>query len=177
MIDSLKEALATAREELAKARQARDEFILPRKEAIEAARADALRKLYAEADANFGAAITAADKAKSDARLALDAARVAAAISNAGWLPAGTVVAEWTRPYKYGMEREARPTGRLGKIEVWSDQSVRPNRLRWQQRPDPGDIIIRLLKKDGTESKVFEAGPLSWLRDSWRPHGAKPEAK
>lgn len=64
--------------------------------------------------------------------------------------------------------------GRIGVVQVWTSESEYPDNTLRLQRPNHGDLYLRLLNKDGSESKRFEK---SWQRWSdWYPEGVDPNA-
>ncbi len=101
--------------------------------------------------------------------------RVALANATSPW-PVGTGVAEWTM---WGSGRFGRRlddwtlTGRVGIIEIWKPDSVRPDTMSQHSLPTVGCCIIRLLKADGTTSKKFVV--LGDGMGNWRPEGQKPK--
>lgn len=88
--------------------------------------------------------------------------------------PLGTVMVEWKLPrYSYGREasRGARSfTGRRGVLEVITSTSEHPSNQADYRRAQVGALVIRLLKKDRTPSKMYEHR--QWeMRHRWVPEG------
>ena len=117
-------------------------------------------------------------RARGFAEIAWKEARVEAARKKAHTLgPIGTVLIEWDsgRSYGYTSRREWRKTGRTGKLDVWTMDSAHPANMTWSL-PSVGDFYVRVVKKDGSESRLFESlrGYSSdWFVEGKSPPGAK----
>lgn len=149
------------------------ERVEPLQERVRAERVAIADQVHEE----FGERIDAASRARDEANAALDAARVAHATMDTGWLPVDTVVEEW-KQYRYGWARQdgrrRDKTGRHGIVRVWDAGSRYPgNAGRWSL-PSPGEVYVRLLRKDGTESAKFER-IVGWNgHDDWYAEGVDP---
>ena len=134
------------------------------------------RRIDALMEERYGQQITATANAVGLARAALDAARVEAAQSKADELPQGTLVewnnqpiTKWSRHYKFSR------TGRRGKIEIVTGESQFAANLHGYSCPKLGDVIVRVLKKDGTASSKFVRWPCNvnwgpqWQSEDWMP--------
>lgn len=113
----------------------------------------------------------AADRAHA-ARVALDEALEARALTGEGApYPLGTKLYEWERK-KWA--REWALTGRVGVMEGFTRQSEQPDSLQ-HGRARIGDYVVRVLKKDGTPSKLY-INRFHWR--NWLPEGIQhPDAK
>lgn len=110
----------------------------------------------------------------NDAKEAWEAAKVERAAQDTNAIALGTVMVEWKRS-GYGFSPgPMKPTGRRGRVAIWTRESPHPENIRWGL-PDVGDRYIRVLKKDGTESINFEK--LSDWKTTWKPEGEEPEEK
>ena len=141
----------------------------------------AAAKIKAELAAKYDAPLAELAAAEAAARAALDAARVAAAAATPG-VPKGVLI-EWDRleSRRYNRDWAMRRTGRRGVIEVVTADTEWPGNIGSYRRPDPGGFILRLLKKDGTPSLLFERWTppteegMTWGSARWVPEGEKPE--
>jgi len=113
-------------------------------------------------------AVTVAREAYED-----DLVRKAAA-PRADDIKIGMKMVEWTNGRSYfGSHQYAwRATGRTGRVDVWTRETVRPDNMRWGL-PAIGDLFIRILKKDGSDSALFETlrggYKSTWLREGQKP--------
>lgn len=80
----------------------------------------------------------------------------------------GTVMCEWGSPTKWGSHKERVLTGRKGVVEVITHESAHPATLE-HGRAKIGIAVVRLLKKDGSQSLNYEQ---SW-EGAWLPEGQK----
>jgi hypothetical protein len=88
--------------------------------------------------------------------------------------PVGTIVSEWVRSsYSFG-SNPLRLTGREGRLEIWTPASDRPTNTRWGL-PSVGSYYVRVLKKDGTDSRLFS--DLRSYGQTWLPKGKVPGVK
>ena len=152
---------------------------------IESKYNDRKSELYQEADekvnAELGSEFAAARSAESKASMALkdaeDAERLAGASSKLPY-PEGTIVCGWKgRPgWSWSLNPDMDRTGKRGVIEIYKEGDAYPsNRSRWNL-PKTGDIVVRMLKKDG--SKGIEAENYiftDYAKDYWLPEGVEPE--
>jgi hypothetical protein len=85
--------------------------------------------------------------------------------------PSGPVF-EWRHSYGIGNKRL---TGRRGIFEVCTPETEFAGNVGSYRRPKPGDIFIRVLKKDGTPGLAFETK--NWngkFSSNWLPEGKEP---
>lgn len=113
-------------------------------------------KLRAEADLLFGAKRTEALTAEHTALAAFNAAEVASAKADTGWLPEGTKVFKTKKRGWQGVEHTVR-----GIVEVWSSESKLAATKRYP--PNPGTVVVRILKANGTPSTKHD-GYISWWK-------------
>jgi hypothetical protein len=121
-------------------------------------------KIIRETSLKHADGIEAARKAV----LAAEAEYAKARAQDTGWFPVGTVVEEWERVgylYRHADNPHHRKTGRRGVVRIWDNDSPRPDRTSYGQ-PDVGDVYVRLLKKDGSESVKYEQRN-HYGRDCW----------
>lgn len=118
-------------------------------------------------------AMMALKAAEHHAQAAWDDAKVEASRVKPHELgPVGTIVFEWTRPHSFG--RSIMLTGREGRLEIWTPASDHPASIRWGL-PSVGSYYVRLLKKDGTDSRV--CSDLRSYGQTWLPKGKVPGVK
>lgn len=104
-----------------------------------------------------------AKKAMEDAEIAdaMDGGRCKYAI--------GTVLLEWKRS-SYGFRTNPlRLTGRRGVVEVITRDSAHPNNRNYS-RASAGDVVVRLLGKNGKPGILYSTDINSW-RAKWFPEG------
>jgi len=91
-----------------------------------------------------------------------------------GMFAIGTSMAEWKNGRSYfGSPRyDWSKTGRVGTIQIWTPETSYPENQRWGL-PSPGDLFIRILKKDGKESLNYETLRGNF-KGTWMPEGQKP---
>jgi hypothetical protein len=122
------------------------------------------------------------------ARDAYEAALIAERTENTGWLPVGTEVWNWAAArglYRYSRTESHYVPGRKAVVSVWTRKSESRENHRHAHLPQPGDVYLRILKKDGTASKDWErtqswgtAGVADSVKECWLPEGVKhPRAK
>lgn len=171
-IEKLEESADAYRRAHERMLRTRDEFVRVR---VKAAR----DKAEAEAKIEFDSAIEDAHQRSVQARLALEEARIerAEAFTDAPY-PRGTKFVKWclsSYPRRWYPDKDT-----AGVLEPVNHDTVHPdgrNRLA-----EPGDYIIRVLKKDGTVSKRYERihrghdneYHLPW---HWYPEGVDPNAE
>ena len=128
------------------------------------------------------AAIYQANRDTNDAKAAWDAALEAKSAAGAGApVPIGTKLFQWAEPNSYRRSVPKKLTGLVGVVEVWTRTSQSPDGTRNYSLPNPGDFIIRILKKDGTPGKKFiryHEHSKSWgtWSETWLPEGVEPRA-
>jgi hypothetical protein len=89
---------------------------------------------------------------------ARDAAALSATLATPREIPLGTRVEEWSAPKGWGYSREKKSTGRRGVLEVITATSEHPDNVPSYRRASVGDVVVRILKKDGTPSKKYVKG-------------------
>lgn len=145
--------------------QAKDEH-----RAIRQARMDdedaRVSKVRAEVASEYRDALEAAAQKERDWCAALDRARVqhAKASGVLGFVP-GDRVQRTVRKYGGSWSRDVRKVVEVGIVEVVTPDTEFPvNDSAWR-RPRVGEIIVRLLKKDGTPGRLYER----LLKRTWGP--------
>lgn len=151
---------------------------------IERAKEDMVRPLHEEykrqrdaayraIDDRFALELADAQRMAMEAKAAHDAAAVeqAASVTVEG-LPIGAVVEEWKVIGNWSFTEN--PTGNRGVLEVWTpDSGARPKSK--YRSVNPGDVVVRQIKKDGTKGAYCwpcRDGKLPW---HWHPEGWKPK--
>lgn len=124
----------------------------------------AVRLSYAER-------VAAANDAHRAATEAHDAAKIEAAESGEGLpYPLGTVVVKWENPSCYGNTFPHRATDERARLEVFKTGDEYPLNRGSYSRPDPGQLVLRLLKKNGTPGiNVLRFG--NDMATYWLPEG------
>ncbi len=121
--------------------------------------------------------IESVSKLERAARHALGEALVAAALADTGWMPVGTKVRRENYVRYYGSSKPE-PTYEYGIVEVWTSESLYPDNRA--TRPSLGDLVVRLLKKDGTTGLKFEdVSHSQWQKEKWTevpPASVDPES-
>lgn len=84
--------------------------------------------------------------------------------------PEGTRMVEW-RVKDYRHDAQKQKTKKIGVLQVYRVGDQHPIGMRWKM--DPGMIIVRHLKRNGTQSKTFER----FNRGNWIPEGEEPKTK
>jgi hypothetical protein len=82
--------------------------------------------------------------------------------------PEGTIMIQWTKSYRdtaYILTKEK------GKLEIFREGDSFPLNRRWF-RPSPGDLIVRLVKKDGTTGIQID----KYHSNVWFPEGIDPNS-
>lgn len=91
------------------------------------------------------------------------------------WYPEDTVLFEWTS-INYTRPQAYKLTGRKGIVKIYNHSIDISCLSRWG-RPKEGDIILLLVKKDGSTGKKFEnitdhwEGELNYKARYWLPEG------
>lgn len=160
----LEEAERAARDRSERLREERLSFERAQREAFTA-------KLKADTEAMWGDLQRAADIAHRSAVAARDEARERAAAGRERTIPLGTIMVEWAFPSwrMYSADQSPKPTGKKGVLEVITADSEHPGNLptwSWARR---GDVVIRILKKDGKPGKAYVCKKRDM--DHWRPEG------
>jgi hypothetical protein len=116
-------------------------------------RVEAHDKINEQLQEKYGKRLEAAATKAQEARIAYEDARVNAAATQAE-IPLGTKMARWEHvrdPNKYH-EWIWQPTKQRGVVEVFTRESEHNAGRRWST-PDIGEVVIRVLRKNGTPSK------------------------
>ena len=80
--------------------------------------------------------------------------------------PVGTKLFEWeTKQWT----NEFRKTNRVAVLEIYKQGDALPVNTRWS-RPEVGDMVLRILKKDGTVGSKVEVFR-DYLKSWWLPEG------
>lgn len=66
-------------------------------------------------------------------------------------------------------------SGRLAELQIFRPEDPLPHNMASYNRPSPGDLVLRVFRKDGSPSKVV-LGTWSFKKSSWIPKGDDPEA-
>jgi hypothetical protein len=145
--------------------------------AIEEAKAPhllAAREAEAQVSESFKGKLKALDAEVIEAKALWDAQAVAEAVEEAktktygNGLMVGDIVCEWQKPYSWAPYTT---TGNRGVVSIWRPDSDHPVN-QCSGYPEPGEVYIRLLKKDGTPSKEFR----KWI-NNWYKEGVVPVSK
>jgi hypothetical protein len=145
----------------------------------EARKSELYREACEKVNAELGGSLNLAKTAESNASEALgnaeNAERLAGASSKLPY-PEGTIVCGWKNSRSPWAAHCMNRTGKRGMIEVYKEGDAYPsNRSRWSL-PKVGDIVVRMLKKDGSkgievEKYIFD----DYAKDYWMPEGVEPK--
>jgi hypothetical protein len=129
------------------------------------------RRLREQLDTEFGERLRAAAEAESQAQRALDSALVERASADKR---VGQKFCEWINSSNW-IPRDKVLSGRTGVVEVFGPDTE-GRRLRYAYL-SCGELIIRILKKDGSRSALYLAlhGAGDWLPEGETPPDAKKE--
>lgn len=115
--------------------------------------------------------------AESQAREALEKEKTRIALEETKHpYPLGTRMVEWEYLHRHSYvfnPADRRLTGKVGILEVITPTSEHPTSTV-RSRARPGDLVIRLLKKDGSPSKLYVIVPSrtrTWGQMYWVPEG------
>jgi hypothetical protein len=135
------------------------------------------KDLDAELAARYDADLLRLAVETQKARESFEAACEAAASDKPWTHPPGTRMVEWECASRFYSEPNARKlTGRVGVTEIITANSEH-GKIADYRMAKRGDMVIRILKKDGTPSKVY-VGPSNGMLYNWVPEGANiAEAK
>jgi len=96
--------------------------------------------------------------------------------------PEGTVLLEWRLGPWGSANREMGLTGRSAVLQIFKKGDLFPSNVRYR-RPRPGDVVLRLIKKDGRPGIAIETvyerhdwfceSGKNWSR--WLPQGKEPK--
>lgn len=128
-----------------------------------------VQSLDAELSEKYDSDIDEASRARGAAREALDRHKESNVEIPKWCPPLGTKLEQWNMEH---WTRRWDNTGLTGVVEVYKEGDPYPNNLSWSG-PNPGDIIIRRLKKDGGRSSRFIFAR-EWEMTSWKPVGWQP---
>ncbi len=87
--------------------------------------------------------------------------------------PSGPVF-EWGHSRHYYGRGNKRLTGRRGIFEVCTPETEFARNVCSYRRPKPGEVFIRVLKKDGTPGLAFETSRWDGKFSNWLPEGKEP---
>lgn len=127
----------------------------------------------AAAEQKYGPDLERLRAKREELQAAHDAAQVALGQAATAGLHTG-ILFEWKRKYERFSSKEGPPqaTGRRGVVEVWAKGSQARGSYGL---PAIGEVVLRVLKKDGTPSVDFERHPKDLIGKLWFPEGVKPE--
>lgn len=121
-----------------------------------------------ELEARFGEMLRNASAAEAQAEQLFIAEQARVALEKAQAktykVPVGSVLHEWTTKR---FEKTPVWTGRRGVLEIISPESSHPGNLAYG-RARIGDVVVRLLKKDGSPGQSYVQG---WNLKFWAPEG------
>lgn len=87
--------------------------------------------------------------------------------------PVGTKLVEFEPPRGGSLDKKMVPTGEKAVLEVYEDGDPVPMNARWH-RPSPGQVVLRLLKKDGTPGTKVECWNSYAMVNRWYAEGVDP---
>lgn len=123
-------------------------------------------------DVKYGAQIKAAKVVAQEAIAAHQKAVDEYALTGEGCpVPLGTKLAHWeSKRYQQGSE-----ITEYGIVEAVTSQTEHPSNSASYSRAEPGQFIVRILKKDGTIGIKYDRFGFTWGTDSVQllPHGWK----
>lgn len=139
-------------------------FLRERRAAFQAA-------LAAEEATLFGDRLAVAEAELTAAKALSEEAIEKAALAEEREIPAGTLMEEWKIPrHTYG-RGPAVLTGRKGILEIITRDSVHPGNISGWSRPAVGQIVVRIIRKDGSPGMSYVHG---YETKNWRPAAAPP---
>jgi len=149
---------------------------------VEARRRDRERELTKELnarlDAEYGAEMKAAWDARREAeelcRREADRVREAESMASLPW-PVGTRLVGWNLPRGYSPDQRMTRTGETAVLEVYKEGDPLPGNTRWD-RPSPGQVVLRPLKKDGTPGAKARCWNAYGMAKRWYAEGTDPNA-
>lgn len=145
----------------------RNEKIVPLENQVRSAEAEVNAIIRAE----FAERIASAEQAVRAAKELVDAEKIASVKPKYG---PDIVLCEWIGHFCAGTVPWYTSTGKRGRMEVWTKDSKVSSNLAGYSIPYIGDVVIRLLKADGSPSLKIIRG--KWdIENSWLPEGQKPE--
>lgn len=166
--------LERCREALAEAELAYGELKHTREIQRRNAIADATERIENELSAKYGEVQSRLREAARAARQAYEVAKLAEANASLPF-PVGTKLIGWMRSHVSTYRRGPFGKKSTGIVEVCDNNTEMPIGQRYGL-PAIGDVIIRLLKKDGTPGKSVEKyNGDGWRTHIWLPEGEKPK--
>lgn len=130
---------------------------------------DFREKVDADLEAEYGARLAALRQAELDAERAVEDERIANAKPPH---PVGTVMIGWSnKSGSWARESDWQPVAK-GIIEIVTRETVHPANTEYS-RASLGDVVVRLLKKDGTPSAKYQTLG-GWRSHRWLPEGKTP---
>lgn len=92
--------------------------------------------------------------------------------------PLGTRMLEWknARSVEHGYAYRMMTTGRVGIVEVFTRESPLAKNTGYHA-PQPGDVVLRVLKKAGDRSLVCYKIEYGSIRREWFPEGIDPNER
>ena len=167
-LSALEQALRDAMRARSIAQDARSNFT---SKLTEEFRAHLARELEA---GGYNKRVRAATIAENEAQQAVEVERERVALSETVHpYPLGTRMVEWDYPrrlYRAPTVQDRILTGRVGVLEVITAKSEHPANKTYNLAAR-GELVIRILKKDGTPSKTYERVSRTWSLQ-WIPEGA-----
>ncbi len=153
-----------------------------RRENLESARAKARRDalsefttaLEARLEREYGEQIRQAREEENRISAAMLQEKEEAALGKRYPYPLGSMLVEWAFPprlYRAGTPRDRKLTGRKGVLEVITLESGHPANISSWRMAKRGDLVVRILKKDGTKSLKYVRCRDRYDRDKWVPEG------
>jgi hypothetical protein len=144
----------------------------------EARKSELYREACEKVNAELGGSLSLAKSAESKASMALkdaeNAERLAGASSKLPY-PEGIIVCGWKDRGSWAMNPGMDRTGKRGVIEIYKQGDAYPSRSRWN-RPAVGEIVVRMLKKDGSKSIEAEKYCFAeYAKEYWLPEGVEPK--
>ena len=127
----------------------------------------------------FGKRLEATASIVRAATAARDAARIELANAGGGKYRPGQKMVEWRRKPAYASGPDYSVTGRVGLIEVYTNDTVVPERFhRSYRKPEIGELVLRPMKADGTPGVKIEMAR-GWSGDrtefhNWFSEGVNP---
>lgn len=128
-----------------------------------------MNEVEAKLSQTYGARLAEVKKKEMEARVALSEAEVRLALIENADMYQG-ILFEWER-VGFGLTRGVQKTGRRGKYEIRTRETVFPGNRQFGL-PEMGEHFIRLLKKDGSPGLGFVS---NYWKEKWLPEGQKPE--
>jgi hypothetical protein len=159
---------------LLKAEEAYDELKNKRYWECSRAISEAKERIESELSAKYSEEQSRLHEAARAARQAYETAKLAEANASLPF-PVGTKLIGWIRRKLSSFRCGPLEKKSLGVVEVCDKNTEIPKGIVYH-RPDIGDVLVRLLKKDGTPGKAVEKyNGDGWRTHIWLPEGEKPK--